>query len=431
MLNESFLKDNFFLQGDSLDKFKTAVKEITALTVNEKITTSDLKLLSYRPAKSNNDDLVFWTLDAGSPWKDKDEGTLLSGRLNKQKILNRGNFQPLIDEMVSGIQLMLIKDNKAYFVSRGALETMGARAGLKGDMLYDNCIERNLCLAKGLGKAIKENATLILCSYNGCRKVMAMFSEKYAYVPQTCLVDILEQLQISPLGNYVCKKWNISHEITQIWIEFPEKAEELRKIYKLKDELVPGLYLAASNTGNSSLKAIGTWRIGASISYDTLGFGEDSEGTHGSRKHSGQVDAQAFCEKVDKEVFSQQTKLPEALCNLMLLDITDPSWDLNTNKGQKANRTAVTTAIKGCFAQIGMVAAVGKTQELAILDLLCQEINPTVAYTAYDIAMMVMSLAGRISGLSKAAEKQLAFVIAKAPYCKFGKPVAPALVLTA
>ena len=78
-----------------------------------------------------------------------------------------------------------------------------------------------------------------------------------------------------------------------------------------------------------------------------------------------------------------------------------------------------------------MVSAVGKSQEKVIYELLCQEINPTVAYTAYDIAIMIMSLSGRISGLSKTADRQLSYAIAKAPYCKFGKPAASALVLTA
>jgi len=438
MLNELFLKDDFCISGTDITDFRNTVTEVANKTTAEKISTSELKVLSYKGTSPDQEYLSFYTMDAGHPWRDDEAGCLTQGKLKAEKILCKGKFQPVIDEMSSGVKTMLMKDdsntgksNIAYFISSGAFDTMGSRAGLRGDALFDHCLERNILLSKCFGKAIGDNATLIVREIMGCRKIMAMFSEKYSYVPQTCLIDILDQLSLGPLGDYSCNKWYISHDVTQIWIEFPKKSKEMQQVYGLKDELIFGLYLATSDNGSSSLKAIGTWRINNSVSYDTRGIGDESDGVRGSRKHICEVDTQAFCDKADKEIFSKMTKLPEALCNLMLYDVTDPSWTLQTGDEQKNNRAAIVAAIKSCFGQIGMVAAIGKSSEKMLLELVCQEINPTLHYTGYDVATLIMSLAGRVDGLSKTAETQLAFAIAKAPYCKFGKPAAPALVLTA
>lgn len=435
-MDEKFMRDDFCASGSDLAEFQKTLKEVSEHTFIKKISTCDLTLLSLRQLQHQQNGTVIglWKLPAGNPWIDKNNAGLQNCFLKTEKILSCGDFQGLIDEMVNTTKTMFLLNDEIYFASSNVFDSLGTRAGVRGDMLFEPCLERNLCIAKGLGKEanLKDNATLIGIQYNKCKKILYIPTEKYTYVPQTCLNDILKQLENSPLGEYTCKRWNIDHNITQIWIEFPEKAEELRQVYHLREELIPGLYLASSDTGKSALKAIGTWRVGTSISYDVAGFGENTQGTHGSRKHTGAIDAAAFCDKVDKEVFSKQKNLPEALCELMSLDITDPNWNLNFKKDIKKNREAVATAIKGCFAQIGMVAAIGKSREKELYELLCQELDPTIAYTAYDIAMTIMGLSGRVSGLSKTAEHNLAKVISKAPFCKFGKALnQQALVLTA
>ncbi len=434
MLSENFLNDDFKMTGNSLDEFNEVLTEVVKHTKAEKICTADLTVLSYSKERSNEDidKLTFYRLPSGNPWKGFEGSDLAIGYVNRGKIMANGNFSSLINEMCTNTKTMLLNGKKPYFVSRFAFDSLGRRAKFAGQRLLENDLARNINLAQGLGvSSTKDNGTMIYREINGISKIFSIFTEKYSYVPQTVLVDVLNVLKTSPMGKMVCNDWEINHEITMIHVEFPEKADELQKMYNLPDRYIPGLYLATSDTGNSSLTACTTWRIGRSISHG-LGISEDnSEGVMGKRKHIGDIDANQFCEKADKEIFSKYSKLPEILCELLTIDITDPVWNLNDKKDARKNKEAVAASIKNVFKKIQMVKNIGKGLEKQLYEALCDEIDPTLIYTAYDVVTMIMSLAERCDGLAKSTANNLRAVISKAPYCDFSKNPKQKLTLTA
>lgn len=432
MLTEVFLNDDFKMVGNKLSEFKDALTEVANCTESEKICTSELTVLSYNNTASTEDKLVFISLPAGAPWKGTEGSGLASGVLYTNKILANGNFRSLVNEMKNGIKTMLTCNRKTFFVSMIALDSLGRRSKFGGGRLLTHDLARNINLAQGLeSPSSKKNATLIYREFQNVKKVFSVFSEKYAYIPQTVLIEILNILEIGPMGKMVCRDWEINHEISSIHIEFPEKADEFQQIYNLPDKYIPGLYLATSDTGHCSLTARTTWRIGGSISH---GFGineDDSSGVKGKRKHMGNIDSEQFCEKADKEIFSKYSKLPERLCDLMTKDITNPSWNLNDKKDMRKNKEAIAETIKYVFKKIQMVASIGKGLEKQLFEALCDEIDPSLSYTAYDIVTMIMGLAERVDGIAKSTENNLRSVISKAPYVNFDKQASPQLVLTA
>ena len=115
------------------------------------------------------------------------------------------------------------------------------------------------------------------------------------------------------------------------------------------------------------------------------------------------------------------------------MDVTDPEWrtKLVHKDFVKKNKLAVTTAIKNVFKQINLVSAIGKKHEKELYEQLCDEVDPTMEYTAYDIAMMVMSIPGHVSGLPKVYDTPLAKACGKAPYVEYGEITESSVVLTA
>ena len=66
-------------------------------------------------------------------------------------------------------------------------------------------------------------------------------------------------------------------------------------------------------------------------------------------------------------IFSKYTKLPEVLCDLMGINITDPAWKgLSATKFEAMNKKAVEAIIKSVFKQIGLVEATTKKIEKGV-----------------------------------------------------------------
>lgn len=397
---KDFLLDDFCDEGTSLTELKNLLDKIEKQTAFLKVNSKDIQLLSY--FDSNEEKLFFYKFNPQDKF-----GTARSVSLSKSQILNKGDFGKYITEIEQDSKLMFYDGYKSYLVSNTFTKTLDA-FGLKGAFLSEPCHERDQMIAKRFG--IARECTIVMKNDKGTRKAFAVLGNKYTHIPQSILLDIVQQLKDTGImGTPTCRRWEVNHFYTSIYIEFPDKAEEFQILYGLEKKFVPGLLLTTSDTGDSSLSIRSTWRINNSVSLHR-------EIKH---KHMGKVNPKDILEECEKTIFSEYTKLPEALCDLMSVDITNSTWDLTKKKGLRANEEAIRNTIKSAFKQLGVVKAIGKKAEMSLYEQLCGEFDPAISFTAYDIAVTLLGMGDRVEGLSKTAQSELSKAMAKAPYISY------------
>lgn len=406
------LLDSWKESGTDIESFKEAVKNISASTSTMLIRAKDVKVLSNTQSV-NPASLKFYKLDPQDLW-DTSSGrhTVCEAYMKREGFTDRGVVE-LVKELENDTKLLLQIDSKIYFTSINMLNTFGLRTGVAGNAMLNPCLERDILIAKCLNS--DDEMTAIVRRAGGVRKIFSTLSAKYPYVPQSICADILTRIETDgKLGDAVGYNWSVDNQFAEIYLEFPEKAEELMAIYGLDREVTPGLYICNSDTGESSIIVRSTWRIGtAVIILDEF-----------RRKHSGNFNIDDILEGIDEIVFSKYTLLPEKLCDLMSIDITDPDWKaLTKTKFRAANRKAIEFVIKSIFKQIKVVDATTKSIEKELYEALCDEIDYDLSYTAYDICMMIMTLPSRtIIGLSDTYKTSFGKACGKAAYCKYERP---------
>lgn len=417
------LLDRWSMSGSDLEQFKNVLEEITSSTSTKKVESRNVTLYSKDEHVTPSPERVpVYVLAPGNVWEVSKTGqlSLHSGALKRETFTAAG-ADDLLNEYETTSKLMLNIDGKVYFASKNLSPTLGLRTEMKGESVLEPSLARDCLTAERLNNS--SEITFITRNVGGLRKVFAAMSGTYAYVGQNFLCKVINQIESeAKLGRISCKTWSVDNQISEIWLEFPDKAEEIAALYAYDDDIIPGLYLAKSDVGECSITIRATWRIKNSIIIaDEI-----------KRKHTGKIEIKDILKDADKIVFSKYTILPERLCELMATDITNPVWTkMPHKKFLAANEKAINEAIKSVFNQIGMVGAIGKKNEKSIYEQLCGEIDAANVYTAYDIVMMVMQLPERLMGLSSLSKEMLAKACGKAPYVDFDKPKASKVVLTA
>jgi hypothetical protein len=377
MLSENFLLETFSAKGNDLKELKSLVDEITQKTHLVRLDSRDLVPLSY--ICENEGRMEFYSLDPENLYVDTDKN-LENHRqyLAKKKVLEKGDFDPLLEELQNSTKLFIHDKvcKKTYFTSFNIMDTMD-RFGVNGPFLLEPNVVRDTVIAQRFGKGIP--CTLVTKEFKGIKKVFSILSGKYTLVDQKFIFDVIENLETSgELGAPKCKEWEVTHFLTSVLVEFPEKAEELRTHYGMKEKFIPGIWIGTSDTGDSSVKVRGTWRYGSSLLFSD----------EVRRKHIGNIDCNDILKEVRTHIFDKYTVLPEALCDLMMKDITTPTSTENAEK--------IKNVFKSVFKQLGFVKIIGRKNVDNLLKILEDEFDETIAYTAYDLALAVMTLPERV-----------------------------------
>ena len=418
MLSENFLLDSFCCTGNEVSGFEAYLNEIEKHTSFVKCESEELSLLSYIPKDEDikKDQIGFFELDPqnlASP-TEMDVNTYcrhIAGSYRKvleDKILAKGEFESLIKELKKNTRLAIyIKPNDVYFTSNNIMCSMD-RFGMAKNFLKTPCFQRDSIIAKQFSN--NQECTLCVKSIKGVKKIFSIASGRYTPLDQKILLDIIKSLsEAGGMGEPKCYQWEITHFKSCIYVEFPEKAKEISEMYELKDEFIPGLWLATSDTSNCSLKIRGTWRKKKSITlFDEI-----------SRRHIGDINIPDIIKDVEKKIFSRYTKLPEALCDLMDVDITDSKLDLSVLADRETNLEAVKNALKNAFKQLGIVKDIGYKRMKSLLEKLYDEIDPSIHYTAYDIAMNIMGLPERVGKINPLIKEKLQKTCGLAPYVSY------------
>lgn len=416
MLNEEFILDDFYKTGNNINEFESLINEIRENTKYVKCDSSELCLLSYVKKENRKGEIGFYELDpenlVSPTTADINEYCRYVAsryrRLAESKIMAKGNFAGLIKELKNDTKLVIyIKPNDVYFTSQNIMAMMDRFDMAKG-FLKKPSFERDSVIAKQFAEGKK--CAMCVKSIKGVKKIFSLSSDKYAELDQHVLVDIYKNLSESGrMGTPKCHHWEITHYKTSIFVEFPDEAKKVSCVHGKTETLVPGIWMATSDTSNCSLKIRGTWRKGDSITF----FQEIK------RKHIGEIKVEDVLKEVEETIFSEYTKLPTTLISLMEKDITDPALDLTLKKDMTKNEAALIATVKGVFKQLGVVKIIGYKRMKALLENICDEFDTSIYYTAYDIAIMMLGLVERISGLNPSLKEDLQKACGRAPYIDY------------
>jgi hypothetical protein len=234
---------------------------------------------------------------------------------------------------------------------------------------------------------------MVVRKVGNIRKVFAMHSEKYTRVPQITLLQIIEQIEDN-LGTPVCRYWEVNHNRSLAQLDFPEKAKDFAKVYGISDHIIPGLRLETSDVGESSVCAVGTWRIGN---------GNGCSDVY-TRKHVGKIDPEYILGYISQQIFKRYEYIPKRLGELLLTDISDPVACLSSVLNQMKSKDK---------------EKLGKRRLREITNLLCQQFNPLLKYTAYDLAKTILALPDTLKGLPPSAQKIVERVAVEAIFADY------------
>jgi len=386
------LKELWEVSGVDYDDFKEVIGELTSCTTLTQYSPFEVVLMSFC-----TEDKEAFFVDGHYYARDaKGEIKVLTRnqRLKKEKLAEKSVPADIIEEFRRNKLMLLLgrKDNKiTAFTSPNLIGTLGQKLNLSGLELFEPNFERDAYFAKVLSKR-KAPINIVSRKIGDCTKVFAAFSDEYPYIPQTILLDIKDKISgRKDLGNAVCKGWRVNHSTSALYLEFPDFAADVSKMYNLPDVITPGVILMTSDVGDCSVSCIGTWNVKGSRVVQSVY----------KRRHRGVVTSAGILSEIDKEVFQAYRKLPGRLADLLTIDISDP-------------RDAIEYMIKKSD-----IESVGKKVANAIQKGMIAELNPALKYTAYDLVCNLMSVPSRLSGVKEEALKKLEEKVMKAAFLKW------------
>lgn len=293
---------------------------------------------------------------------------------------------------------------KCYFVSEKAFFTLSQRVGFD-EAIYVKCPERERFMASIMEKkpAIWQ---LMVKEIGNFRKVFAVFTDRYKPIPQTFVTDLAETLSApsTAMGKGEVDAWYTCHDYTEAHIIYRDKAKECADTYGIKD-FIPAVRITTSDMGKASLTVQAVWRHGNSYAVcEELKFA-----------HKGSTTTSDIAEKVGNVLFPRFSKLPEALANLMGIQIS-PEEVVVSSLYEEENEKAVGDFIDYLVDEINLIKAIGKGNTKRIKELMLDEMDMRETFTAYDIVTSFMDMPDRLKGLKPSLMKPFEKACGLAPF---------------
>jgi hypothetical protein len=397
------LLDSFNVQGNSLLELYDKLQDIDDST---------------REVPVSTDEIIVWSIDHEGEHPETGEYGVLCRVHNLEQALSRKPPKWIFlskAKIISGIgeegykellntKFLLWNQECRFYSAFAAIGDLAARADLNGAAVY--CPEAELFSLIMRRYAMAPQKAMMIVRRNDenkVRKVIALRSEKYAYIPQMTMKDIIEGFS-EDLGTPTCKEWSITQSLTTVRLEFPKLAEDMATVYGLKDAIIPGVTLYTSDTGESSLSATGTFKIrGVTVYAEQY-----------KRKHSGAINAEKILGEIETSVFAKYTRFPEMLVELLGIDVCYPA-----------------IVIEDVLRQIDFASIAGKRAASKLEEALIDELNPGVRYTAYDLCMMIITLPERYIEAAPTIKERLRSVVYRAARADYRKADAKGVVTLA
>lgn len=382
------LLDTWRVSGTSKDELFKELKKLTSVTHMLECRSDNIQLMTVQDV----------------------EGGSLNGYLHlKGNILNKGipvdalekiGVTPeLLDETTNSSHLLLCVGNEVFFTTKRVLKTLSQRAGSgMGDFALREELKIRFYRDGGYVaymEAIPAGCKVLYRQYGKIRKIYAVFSERYAMIPQYPLIKELISGFEAEMGESEILGYSVDHFGTDILLEFPKKASDFSLMYGCPETVMPGLHIHISDVGDSSFIIHGTARVKSSVVYIPA--------ASYARAHTKNAETSEILEIVSKTIFVEYTKFPERLVQLLSIDISKP-------------KELISKIVKHCNIR----KELGVKLEKEITENLEQAINPNLEYTAYDIAMMFLDLSADLEeGKSEQMKNKVRSVLADAVFFKY------------
>ena len=412
---ELSLKDAFALQGNMMEDFEEVTKMMAENTKSLIVRPDEVTFLSLcnveemqRPGK-----VVFYILSAENLEDFMLHGKALHvGTISEEKI-----GAELLEEMRRTTGLMAIINREKFLVSQIAMPTLTIQSMVSGTATINrNNLYRDMHIADAL---IARNEKVHFV-YRECeigkgpdgspvivKKIFAALGRYFSPCEQTVLCKLSDLIKKENLlGHPEVRFWKVDHEFTELYLEFPKAAEEFKTMYKLKSDIMPGIYMCTSDTGSSSVICRGVYSTGGRSYVIT---------DEVRSKHTGALSPESMLEQVDEHIFANIRLLPEALMKLMGETVTDPAWDLSTESGSARNYAAVSKKIES-IAKDAFKKILPVKRLKSLIECMQDEINSGLVYTLYDIAVDFMSVPERVEGLDATTLTEIRKACAKVPF---------------
>lgn len=311
------LTDSWIECGTNIVDFEGLVKKIDSMTKNIRVPLGDLQLHTYAGSLIGDPKINFIRQEPMCTTKTY----LRTKALPQPKIqtMTKECFKKSLgayrDELIeAGFILANAEENEKYIVSPYAVKTLCRRVNLGGKDYTKPTFIRDLNIATQMYYYSESVVTLVVRTDGDKKKIYAVMSDRYAPIRQNMITEIYNGFR-GKYSNFICRKWEMTHMGTKIYLEFPELADEM-----LEDRMIPGIMIETSDCGEASFQALGTQRVGDHTFYT----GSQFTLSHTADGTSGINEIENIVSKIEETIFSEYNKLPDRLKMLKEVPI-DPA----------------------------------------------------------------------------------------------------------
>lgn len=390
------LLDSWSASGTDLNEFKEIIQNVANSTYTVQVDTNQLTMMHFLGWNAKVEDRMNLSVHSEAQYL---EGKIQKVALNIAKLKSNAQF---IEEVTTVAPLMMNLNHAGYqkgdfyFTSGHLSRDLGARANLAGDAIYDATDDRDsYIMSRYVKKPETATAVIRYDDTNSIHKVFALASGNYCHIDQTILLDMIGRLE-ADLGKAECQAWKIDHFLTQIWLTFPENADDICETYGLPDKFIPGVLLETSDSGDCSLRAVAYWQHSSSIrSRARIGLYE--------RMHRGRFSSIDVLNTMPTKLMGKYMELPNRLAELLTIDIAEPD-----------------EVIAKILKMLNADKLIGKKRTKNLCDCLCSEVGSRTTMTAYELAVMFMDLPSRIS-IDATCTESIENMAGRAPFVNFAK----------
>ena len=284
----NILNDSWEVTGKSIENFILTLKELEENTEVLRVPSRDITVLS------NIIDDVYYKICS----------TLEECNFNLPKVKLRGILDVALQHELekNTHTLFNIKDYGYFFLSNN-LSTLGSRTGI-GEAIGNPSLERDLHIFRLLNKT-KSDVTLVIRKQGAVKKIEAVMSKGYGYISQDIIPSLIKEIEVD-LGTVSDTRWVTNNHVTKFCGFFEEKRQEVASSYG-KQDLLPGVFVMTSDTGDASFRMHECWKKKDCIVIMPEGV---------IRKHLGDVNIPLLTSQM-KKVWGDFKKVPDRMLNMM------------------------------------------------------------------------------------------------------------------
>ena len=370
-LRKDMLLDTWEVKGSDFEQLYEVTEAIDRATKYVPMKTNELGLFTLNSMSS----------DAVNGYLHNKVGSAIITYEMNDLYAKHGATPELISELKNNSMMLFDLGGHLFYTTHSVLKTLCQRAG---SPMGDAALRREPAirfhrdaLYASYMRTVPSDCHVIFREAEGAKKVIAVLTDRHAPISQTESISTAIDGFSESLGKPNLKWFRINQYETVIYVEYPEQSADFSNVVRenqtvtIPADVIPGIMIRTSDSGDSSFTVIGPMKIGSTIVY--------VPSAHFARAHTKRATVDAIAKELEKKVFVEFTKVPERLCDLMMIDIFDPV-------------SIVAKIAKHCAIK----KMLGLGVENDVVNNISCELNPTINYSAYDIAMMFLREGARL-----------------------------------